>query len=115
MIPVVLIALAVDTTAVQDFFKSIPPVVSGGLGVAGSLLMVVGYAMIINMIYNKQLAPFLFVGFVISSFLKMTLVGYGILGLCLAILYVNLPKAQAAGAGAQSKSLANLADDELED
>ena len=74
---------------------AIPPVITGGLQVAGGFIVVVGYAMVINMMGANYLMSFFFLGFVVSTFMTtldagITLVALGIVGACLAVIYVQL-------------------------
>ncbi len=117
-IPAVLVAMTVGTGAVQDILNAIPPVITGGLQVAGGFIVVVGYAMVINMMGAKYLMPFFFLGFVVAAYTNFNLVALGIIGLVLAIVYIQLnPKyaAIAAAPAADAKSGAASADDDLDD
>ena len=93
---------------------AIPQVITGGLQVAGGFIVVVGYAMVINMMGAKYLMPFFFIGFCVAAFTNFNLVALGIIGLAMAIIYVQLnPKyAQVAAAPAAASS---GADDDLDD
>ena len=89
-IPAVLIAIFADTSAVQNMFNAIPDVITGGLNVAGGFIVVVGYAMVINMMGTNYLMPFFFLGFVVAAFANYNLVALGVIGTVLAILYIQL-------------------------
>ena len=89
-IPAVLVGLIAGTSVVEGMLNSIPEVVTRGLQIAGGFIVVVGYAMVINMMEAKALMPFFFLGFVVAAFTGFNLVGLGILGLCIAILYIQL-------------------------
>lgn len=118
-IPAVLVAMFVGTGAVQTMLAAIPPVITGGLQVAGGFIVVVGYAMVINMMGAKYLMPFFFLGFVFAAFTNFNLVAFGVIGLVMAIVYIQLnPKYQAptvvaatAGGSAKNDDL----DDDLDD
>ena len=91
------------------------------LNIAGGFIVVVGYAMVINMMKARKLMPFFFLGFVFATFgttvtshsgkvedqldkgvdgmanwivsstpTAVSLVALGILGACLAVIYVQL-------------------------
>ena len=89
-IPAFLIAYYADAAVVKTMLQSIPPVITGGLQVAGGFIVVVGYAMVINMMKANYLMPFFFIGFVVAAFLNVNLVGLGIIGVCLAMIYLRL-------------------------
>lgn len=82
--------MVAGTDAVTGALGAIPEVVTRGLQIAGGFIVVVGYAMVINMMEAKALMPFFFLGFVIASFSNYNLVGLGIIGVCLAVLYIQL-------------------------
>ena len=115
-IPAVLVGLIAGTSVVEGMLNSIPEVVTRGLQIAGGFIVVVGYAMVINMMEAKALMPFFFLGFVVAAFTGFNLVGLGILGLCIAILYIQLnPKYhQSITLPSNTNALVEEADDELE-
>ncbi|RIY32846.1 PTS mannose/fructose/sorbose transporter subunit IIC [Psittacicella melopsittaci] len=115
----VLVALTAGTSVVQDLINGIPDVITQGLSIAGGFIVVVGYAMIINMMRAGHLMPFFFLGFTTAAFTNFNLIGMGVVGLCLAIVYIQIhPKYQkgsVANANTQASSQANLADNRLDD
>ena len=54
------------------------------------MIVVVGYAMVLNMMGAQYLMPFFFLGFVIAAFTDFNLVAFGIMGAVFAIIYVQL-------------------------
>jgi len=117
-IPAVLVGMIAGTSIVEKALNSIPKEITGGLQVAGGFIVVVGYAMVINMMEAKALMPFFFLGFVVAAFVKdINLVGLGIIGLCVAIIYIQLnPKYHqvAVPSGDGNAGIIEEADDELE-
>lgn len=116
-IPILLIALFVSPAGIQTLLALIPTFITNGLKVASGFIVVVGYAMVINMMGAKYLLPFFFLGFVIAGFTTFNLVAFGVLGLFAAIVYIQLnPKYQLASLPAnnnQNKSSDD--DDDLDD
>lgn len=53
------------------------------------MLPALGFALLMQLTYNKELAPYLFIGFVIVAFLGMSNVGVAIVGAILAVLVFN--------------------------
>lgn len=103
--------MAVPAEAVQGVLEAIPTWVSGGLSAAGGFIVVVGYAMVINMMATPELWPFFFIGFVLSVLTDITLIGMGILGLCLAFIYLNLkPEFNGGGGGGAGGSVEDQLD-----
>jgi PTS system mannose-specific IIC component/fructose-specific PTS system IIC component len=86
MIPTLIVAL-ISVSAVQSFLGHIPEVITKGLQLGGGIIVVVGYAMVINMMNIPHLKPFFYIGFLLAAFSNFNLVGFGALGLCLALLY----------------------------
>lgn len=89
-IPSLIVAIFIGTEAVQNMLNAIPQWLSGGLGVAGGFIVVVGYAMVINMMEAKYLMPFLLLGFVVAAFTDFNLIALGVLGTVAAIVYIQL-------------------------
>lgn len=114
-IPALLVAMTIGTGAVQDMLNAIPPVITGGLQVAGGFIVVVGYAMVINMMGAKYLMPFFFLGFVVAAFTTFNLVALGVIGLVLAIVYIQLNPKYTAVAAAPAAAGGSDADDDLDD
>ena len=142
-VPTAAVAFFASGDSVEKALKAIPEVITNGLHIAGGFIVVVGYAMVINMMKARKLMPFFFIGFVVATFSTtmagsgsiadpkgghdlsqwgdlskwvvstvptgVTLVALGILGLCLAFIYVQLnpefheavrlPQPAAAGGG----------------
>lgn len=114
-IPATIVAVFVNAQMVDKALSVIPDVVTGGLAVAGGFIVVVGYAMVLNMMSIKYLMPFFYLGFIVGGYLDFSLLAFGVIGLIIAIVYIQLnPKFQkqqmvpiAANSG--------VMDDELED
>ena len=120
-VPTFLVAAVVSPSGVQSLLNSIPEVITGGLTVAGGMIVVVGYAMVLNMMGAQYLMPFFFLGFVIAAFTDFNLVAFGIMGAVFAIIYVQLNpkfadlKVVDAPAGTSSGAADDDLDDELDD
>ncbi|MDD7544724.1 PTS mannose/fructose/sorbose transporter subunit IIC [Actinobacillus porcinus] len=113
-IPTFAVALVAGTDTVTNALNAIPEVVTRGLQIAGGFIVVVGYAMVINMMRAGALMPFFFLGFVIASFSDYNLVGLGFLGACLALIYIQLNPQFNQNAQVATQAKRELADDELE-
>ena len=89
--------------------------VTNGLNIAGGMIVVVGYAMVINMMRAGYLMPFFYLGFVTAAFTNFNLVALGVIGTVMAVLYIQLsPKYnRVAGAPAQAAGNNDL-DNELD-
>ncbi len=114
-IPTLIIILSMGTEIIQKILNSVPEVVTNGLNIAGGIIVVVGYAMVINMMETKSLMPFFYLGFTIAAFTKFNLVGLGIIGIVLSILYIQLsPKYYIAELNNINKNKKNIKEDELD-
>ena len=128
-VPTAAVAFFASGDSVEKALKAIPAVITNGLHIAGGFIVVVGYAMVINMMKARKLMPFFFIGFVVATFMTtlkegITLVALGILGACLAFIYVQLnpefheaarlPQPVAAGGGGGGADLDDDLDDELD-
>ena len=150
-VPTAAVAILADGETVKDTLEAIPKVITDGLNIAGGFIVVVGYAMVINMMKARKLMPFFFLGFIFATFATTyggkatigdhskgiakwvidlapngaTLVALGILGACLAVIYVQLnpefhdsvrlpAAASPAASGGSSSDLDDDLDDELD-
>ena len=156
-VPTAIVAFFASGDSVRKALEAIPAVITNGLHIAGGFIVVVGYAMVINMMKARKLMPFFFIGFVVATFSTtmagggsiadptgghdmskwgdlskwivstvptgITLVALGILGVCLAFIYVQLnpefheavrlPQPATAGGGG-GDDLDDDLDDELD-
>lgn len=105
-----LAVLMMSIETVQSILTNIPHVVTRGLQIGGGIVVVVGYAMVINMMNVKYLMPFFFGGFLIAAFTSFNLVGFGGMGLVIALLWMQIhPKYQTR---APAPAAATLSDDD---
>ncbi|ALV92051.1 MULTISPECIES: PTS mannose/fructose/sorbose transporter subunit IIC [Pantoea] len=114
-IPALIVAISVGTSVVQELLNSIPEVVTNGLNIAGGMIVVVGYAMVINMMRAGYLMPFFYLGFVTAAFTNFNLVALGVIGVVMAILYIQLaPKYNRTAGAAAAGPAHNDLDNELD-
>lgn len=72
---------------VNGVAAKIPPVLSTGLSAAGGMLPALGFGMTLSMVGMPALFPYFFIGFVVSTFLKVPLVGIAAAGVAIAFLH----------------------------
>lgn len=114
-IPAGIVSVSVGTDAVHNMLSSIPDVVTNGLNIAGGMIVVVGYAMVINMMRAGYLMPFFYLGFVTAAFTSFNLVALGVIGVVMAILYIQLsPRYNRIAGQATPAQGANDFDNELD-
>ena len=83
---IVLLGMLVGAPLFEYLIKVIPAFITDGIKVASNMLPALGFALLMQLTYNKELAPYLFIGFVIVAFLGMSNVGVAIVGAILAVL-----------------------------
>lgn len=113
-VPAIIVAMFVGTDVVQNMLAAIPEFITRGLQVGGGIVVVVGYAMVINMMEAKHLMPFFFLGFVVAAISQLNLVSLGIIGVVSAVIYIQLsPKFNQSAPLIQTA--ASSSNDDLDD
>lgn len=82
--------LFIPAHTVQSALNSMPVWLTTGMAIGGGMVVAVGYAMVINMMANKEVWPFFIIGFVVAAISQLTLIALGALGIALAFIYLNL-------------------------
>ena len=85
----VFIALFFGSDGINSVLNMIPEVVLNGFNVAAGVLSCVGLALLIKIMSNNKILPYLFLGFVAVMYLGMDVIGVAVVGLCIAFLAVN--------------------------
>lgn len=88
-VPAAIVGALAGTDAVNAMLAAIPQVVTRGLQVSGGFIVVVGYAMVMNMMNTKSLLPFFFIGFLLAAFTNFNLIGFGAVGVICAIFHIK--------------------------
>ncbi|MBR1628721.1 MAG: PTS mannose/fructose/sorbose transporter subunit IIC [Lachnospiraceae bacterium] len=89
----------VSDQVVMDALNALPPLITDGMAIGGGMVVAVGYAMVINMMANKEVWPFLFIGFTVAAISDITLIGLGIIAVAMAFIYLNLEEKAGTGGG----------------
>ncbi|AEB06356.1 phosphotransferase system PTS sorbose-specific IIC subunit [Coriobacterium glomerans PW2] len=115
-IPALLIIL-VPVGAVQAALSSIPPWLTAGLSAAGGFIVVVGYAMVINMMATPKVWPFFIIGFALAAITQLNLIAMGMIGVGIALVYLQLAPEFNGGSGPSlgSGSSEDVLDDIIND
>lgn len=79
-------AMLVGSGATQAVLKLIPNVIVHGLTVAGNVLAAVGMAMLMKILWDKNISVFYFLGFLIVAYFKIPLIAVAVMGFIIAIL-----------------------------
>ncbi|KGR72852.1 PTS mannose/fructose/sorbose transporter subunit IIC [Streptococcus phocae subsp. salmonis] len=105
--------LAIPTEAVQAVLNAMPDWLKDGMSIGGGMVVAVGYAMVINMMATREVWPFFALGFALAAVLDLTLIAFGIIGVAMAFIYLNLSK--KGGNGGVGSASSDPIGDILED
>lgn len=104
--------LFIPSESMQAALKSMPEWLTVGMGIGGGMVVAVGYAMVINMMANKEVWPFFVIGFVVAAISQLTLIALGALGIALALIYLNLSeRGNSSGGGNNGDPLDDILND----
>ena len=98
--------LGVD--AVKGLLDMIPQFAIDGFGIAANILPTMGFAMLGRLVLTKQVMPYFFLGFLITSYAGIPVLGVAILAIIIAIEKFDLLKM----GGAAEPALAAEGDDD---
>ncbi|MCR8558930.1 PTS system mannose/fructose/sorbose family transporter subunit IID [Mucilaginibacter sp. BJC16-A38] len=87
---IVLLALLLGGTVMKDFLDLIPAWVQTGLQVAGNMLPALGFALLMHLMFNKTVAPYFFLGFMLAAYLKLPVIAIGGLGVVIALIVTQV-------------------------
>ena len=96
--------LAIGAGPISELLNAMPAWLTDGLAIGGGMVVAVGYALVINMMATKEVWPFFAIGFVLATVSQITLIGLGIIGVALALLYLSLSKQGGSGNGGSSNT-----------
>lgn len=85
-------SVAFGIEQIDKVLAILPPFVLKGLEVAGGMLPAVGFAILLNMTWSKDIGIFFFVGFVFSKYMKLPIVAITILALAIALASYSMNK-----------------------
>jgi fructoselysine and glucoselysine-specific PTS system IID component len=87
---IILLALQLGAGVMKSFLDMIPAWVQSGLQVAGNMLPALGFALLMNLMFNKTVAPYFFLGFVLAAYLKLPVIAIGGLGVIIALIVTQV-------------------------
>lgn len=94
---IILLALQLGAGAMKSFLDMIPAWVQSGLQVAGNMLPALGFALLMNLMFNKQVAPYFFLGFMLAAYLKLPMIAIGGLGVVIALIVTQVTPKETPG------------------
>ena len=89
------VALTAGAPLVQAILDVLPVWVTGGLAVAGKLLPGLGIAMLLHYMPAKKYFNYILIGFVVSAYIKVPVLGVALLGTALAYKFYTDNEARA--------------------
>ncbi len=84
------LSLQLGSGVIKSFLDTIPEWVHSGLQVAGNMLPALGFALLMNLMFNKKVAPYFFLGFILSAYLKLPMIAIGGLGVIIALIVTSI-------------------------
>lgn len=94
---VVALGFYLGVPVMEQVVNAIPGWLNNGLNYATGIIPAIGFAMIARMIMNRQLSCFLFLGFLLTAYLEMPVIGLAGIGCCVvAFLHFNAREENAA-------------------
>ena len=92
----------VPSDIVTSALQAMPAWLNNGMTVGGGMVAAVGYAMVINMMATKETWPFFALGFTLACIQEITLIGLGVIGVALALIYLALKESGGSGGNASN-------------
>lgn len=88
----VFIAVYLGTEIVLNLMSLVPEKVINGLAVGGGLIGAVGFSLLLKSIKARHVWPMFLIGFVLSSYFKLNLIGISVLAFSLILLQLHKMK-----------------------
>lgn len=82
---IIFASVAFGTEALQGFLNAVPAFVSTGLSAASGIMIGVGYAILLSMLWRKDIVFYLIVGYVLTVYGNVPTMGVALVGAFLAI------------------------------
>lgn len=86
----------VSPKVVTSVLNAMPDWLNHGMEVGGGMVAAVGYAMVINMMSTKETWPFFAIGFALAAIPQLTLIGLGVIGFAIALIYLKLKESSSS-------------------
>lgn len=88
----VFISIYYGVDMMNKLVNIMPEFFVSSLQIAAGLLPAVGFAMLIDMMFTKTLAPFFFLGFVCATYFGLDVIAVGVVAVIIALIYFNFSK-----------------------
>ena len=101
MAVLVAIAYYAGSGVMQNVLDAIPQFVQNGLTISAGILPALGFAILLRMILNKKIAAFLAIGFVLTAYVGLPVLGVAIMAVSIVMIMAfgdfSIQKAAAEG------------------
>ncbi|MCO6547993.1 MAG: PTS mannose/fructose/sorbose/N-acetylgalactosamine transporter subunit IIC [Lactobacillus panisapium] len=84
---VLFLSIAFGTKGLQSLFAMLPDWVMRGFTAGAGMMTAIGFAILVNMIWNNQIGIFLIFGFVLAKYLKLSALPIAIIVGTIAMIY----------------------------
>lgn len=83
---VVCLSLLLGAGAMKSLLDMIPAWLNAGLVVAGNVLPALGFALLLSLMFRRDVAPYFFLGFILASYMHLPMIAIGGLGVIIALI-----------------------------
>ena len=92
------LAILIGADKVTGLIEAVPTVILDGMKVAGNLLPAIGFALLMDMLFSKKMAPFFFIGFLAAAYGGLNITAIALIATCIALMlhFYLEPKEQTA-------------------
>lgn len=111
------VIMEIGVNPVKELMDGMPLFVNNALGAMSAALPALGMAILVNSMWDKQLLPFFFIGFILAAYLNLGTMPIAVLGAAFAVYYILTDfnkKKHSKSNGSASDSSAQ-GSDEMED
>lgn len=98
----------IGSAGMNSLLNAIPQNIIDGLQVAANLMPAIGFAILLQMILSRNVIPYFFLGFLLSAYLKIPVLGVAIFGLIIIFITTKFNSTN-------SNSVANHSEEVLDD
>ena len=89
---VVAVGFALGVPAIEKILSFVPAFITHGLDIAAGIIPAIGFAMLAKMMLTKNMEPFLLLGFLLTAYLNVTVVGVALFGIVAVMLMMSVSK-----------------------
>jgi PTS system mannose-specific IIC component/fructoselysine and glucoselysine-specific PTS system IIC component len=86
------LSIYLGKTAVEALIHKLPTVVINGLSSATNLLPAIGFALLLQMIISKKMAPFFFIGFMLTAYLGLSTISVTLFAIMIVLIILSSQK-----------------------